>query len=194
MFSARAKLVADARRAGLRLAALAILLVSLGLTACSNSSLTASRAGAQDQSPNSNIQTGAQTPFDPSQYRGQSQAQTQGQVASPALYEDEVLAAQNNRAVKVEVTCTTRVKKLLPEDTRGRRHQKFLLGLSNGTTVLVAHSIDSAPYVPISPGDVITLHGEYIWNAKGGLIHWTHHSDSPRHEGGYIDFNGQRYQ
>lgn len=198
MFSARAKLVADARRAGLRLAALAILLVSLGLTACSNSSLTASRAGAQDQSPNSNIQTGAQTPFDPSQYRAQGQVQNQNQIqnqaGAPTLYEDEVLAAQNNRAVKVEVTCTTRVKKLLPEDTRGRRHQKFLLGLSNGTTVLVAHSIDSAPYVPISPGDVITLHGEYIWNAKGGLIHWTHHSDSPRHEGGYIDFNGQRYQ
>ncbi len=194
MFSERAKLVSCARIAGLKLAALALMLLSLGLTACSNSSLTASRAGAQDQSSGGNIQSGAQTPFDPSQYRAQGQAQYQNQTGAPALYEDEVLAAQNNRAVKVEVTCTTRVKKLLPEDTKGRRHQKFLLGLSNGTTVLVAHSTDSAPYVPISPGDVITLHGEYIWNPKGGLIHWTHHSDSPRHEGGYIDFNGQRYQ
>ncbi len=116
------------------------------------------------------------------------------QSGVPVLNDQEVLAAQNAQAVKTMVTATMPVKRLLPADTKGRAHQKFLLNASNGTTILVAHSTDSAPEVPIQPGDVITIHGEYIWNKKGGLIHWTHHSDTPRHEGGYIDFNGKRYQ
>ena len=51
-----------------------------------------------------------------------------------------------------------------------------------------------APTVPIQAGNVVRIHGEYIWNRLGGLIHWTHHSDSPKHESGWIEFNGQRYQ
>lgn len=105
----------------------------------------------------------------------------------------QVLEAQQNHWKKVEVTLTAPVKKLLPEDTKGIEHQRFLLELSNGTTVLVAHNTDLAPPVPIREGDILTLHGEYIWNRKGGVLHYTHHSTN-RHEGGWIQFNGQTYQ
>lgn len=115
-------------------------------------------------------------------------------VSDAPPQEAEVIAAQNNQARRVEVTLTAPVRKLLPDDTKGLQHQRFLLQLSNGSTVLVAHDIDMAPRVPINAGDTVTVHGEYIWNQKGGVIHWTHHSDNGRHEGGYIDFQGQRYQ
>lgn len=108
--------------------------------------------------------------------------------------ETQVLEAQAQQLRKVEVTCTLPVQKLLRDDTKGLPHQRFLLALSNGTTILVAHDTAMAPRVPISPGDLVTIHGEYIWNQKGGVLHWTHHTDTPRHEGGYIDFQGQRYQ
>lgn len=113
---------------------------------------------------------------------------------SDALYETEVAAAQNNRQSHVVVTCTLPVKRMLRPDEKGEKHEKFLLQVSNGTTILVAHNTSRAPSVPLSAGDIVTVHGEYIWNAKGGVIHWTHKSDTPRHEGGYIDFKGQRYQ
>ena len=108
--------------------------------------------------------------------------------------DQQILEAQKRHLIKNEVTGRVLVKKLLPDDLDGLKHEKFLLELSNGTTVLVAHDISYAPRVPINEGDYIGIHGEYIWNAEGGLIHWTHHSNSPRHEGGWIDFNGQRYQ
>ncbi|MBY0360087.1 MAG: DUF3465 domain-containing protein [Candidatus Obscuribacterales bacterium] len=114
--------------------------------------------------------------------------------AQSGLDQTQVLSAQASGLSKVEVLFAARVKKLLPDDTQGLPHQRFLLELNNGTTVLVAHDIKYAPKVPIQPGDIVTIQGEYVWNKKGGLVHWTHHSDSPRHRGGYIDFNGQRYQ
>ncbi len=194
------------------LALLALVVFSSSLAACSGNGPGSGQyqqggqnqgggqyQGGQYQGGSSPYQQGATTPLAPAQGQGNPQApqgvQSQNlQGQAPALYETEVQQAQANHAIKQMVTITTRVKRMLPEDRKGRAHEKFLLGLQDGSTVLVAHSIDSAPYVPVQPGDIVTIHGEYIWNAKGGLIHWTHHTDSPRHEGCWIDFNGQRYQ
>lgn len=105
-----------------------------------------------------------------------------------------LVTAQNQRARNVRVTVTARVRRLLPDDRKGNPHQRFLLGLSNGTTVLVAHNIDLAPYVPLQQGDTVTICGEYIWNEKGGVLHYTHHTTNSHHQGGYIQYNRQTYQ
>jgi hypothetical protein len=117
-----------------------------------------------------------------------------GQQQGSTTDDRQILQAQQQRLIKSEVTGRAPVKELLPDDLEGLKHEKFLLRLSNGTTVLVAHDISYAPRVPLQEGDFIIIHGEYIWNQKGGLIHWTHRSDTPRHEGGWIDFKGTRYQ
>ena len=108
--------------------------------------------------------------------------------------DSEAIRAQELQLVKVPLTVTAPVKKMLKYDDRGLPHEKFLLLRSNGSTILVAHNTKMAPYVPLQSGDLVTVSGEYIWNAKGGLIHWTHHSDTPNHKSGYIDFNGKRYE
>ena len=108
--------------------------------------------------------------------------------------QQEIIQAQNDRVRRRQVTVTARVYRLLPDDVSGIPHQRFLLELVNGTTVLVAHDTKLAPVVPISAGDFVTLHGEYIFNEKGGVLHFTHKSTNWRHEGGWIDFNGVRYQ
>ena len=87
-----------------------------------------------------------------------------------------------------------RVQRLLPDDLEGLRHQKMILRLSNGMTVLVAHNIDIAPRVPLSEGDTISYRGQYEWNEKGGLIHWTHHDPRGRHPAGWIEHNGKTYK
>lgn len=86
------------------------------------------------------------------------------------------------------------VKKLLPDDTKGARHQRFLVSVSPEQTLLFAHNIDLAPRVEqLSVGDQITFKGEYIYNPKGGIMHWTHHDPSGI-KGGWIKVNGQTYE
>lgn len=85
------------------------------------------------------------------------------------------------------------VKKLLPDDNKGSRHQRFLVSVSPEQTLLFAHNIDFAPRADLNVGDQVAFRGEYIYNPKGGIMHWTHHDPSGKH-GGWIRVNGQTYE
>ena len=88
-----------------------------------------------------------------------------------------------------------RVIKTLPDDLDGSRHQRILLALSDGQSVLIAHNIDLAPRLPdLQPGDRIGFKGEYVWNAKGGIVHWTHRDPDGSHAGGWLQHRGETYQ
>lgn len=93
----------------------------------------------------------------------------------------------------VMVTVSGTVDRILSDDNEGSRHQRFLVRVPSGRTVLVLHNIDLADRVPIETGDRVTLRGEYEWNPKGGAIHWTHHDPRNQREGGWIEHHGKRY-
>ena len=79
------------------------------------------------------------------------------------------------------------VIRLLRDDTKRPRHQRFIVDLGNGMTVLIAHNIDLAARVPFKKGDVIRFRGEYIWNDQGGLVHETHRDPrGSKDSGGWI--------
>lgn len=108
---------------------------------------------------------------------------------------DEALAraiAQHRSGV--QVTAAGTVDRLLADDDDGSRHQRFLLKLPDGHTLLIAHNIDLAPRVPVERGDAVTVHGQFEWNDRGGVVHWTHHDPRGRHEDGYIEHRGERYR
>ena len=95
----------------------------------------------------------------------------------------------------VRVTAEGVVIKTLADDTRGSRHQRFLLELPSGQTVLVAHNIDLASRIDtLRAGDQVSLAGEYEWNERGGVIHWTHRDPRGNHAAGWIQHQGRRYQ
>jgi hypothetical protein len=73
-------------------------------------------------------------------------------------------------------------------------HEQFIIKLaSQDLTVEIEHNISIGKRVPVAAGDHVIVHGEYIWNAEGGLIHFTHHDPQGTHENGYIVDNGTTY-
>ena len=87
-----------------------------------------------------------------------------------------------------------RVGRVLRDDNEGARHQKFILELDDGHTVMVAHNIDLAERIPLRKGMALTVRGRYEWNERGGVIHWTHHDPDGRIQGGWIMLDNVSYQ
>lgn len=87
------------------------------------------------------------------------------------------------------------VVKVLADDVNGARHQRFLVKVGTDQTLLFVHNIDLAARVEnIKLGDHIAFSGEYIYNPKGGIIHWTHHDPQGKHKAGWIKLNGKIYE
>ena len=87
------------------------------------------------------------------------------------------------------------VIRLLPDDLDGSRHQRFIVELESGQTLLISHNIDIAPRIDrLKVGNSVRFNGEYVWNAKGGVIHWTHHDLRGKHVSGWVIHNGKTYK
>ncbi len=103
--------------------------------------------------------------------------------------------AYQNQLSDIQVSGSGVVIRTLRDDNEGSRHQRFILRLSSGQTLLIAHNIDLAPKIDnLQKGDVVEFYGEYEWNPKGGLVHWTHHDPGGRHVGGWLKHNGYKYE
>lgn len=87
------------------------------------------------------------------------------------------------------------VARTLADDDEGSRHQRFVVRLETGRTVLVAHNIDLSQRVPLARGDEVTVRGQYEWNERGGVLHWTHADPAgDRLDTGWIRHQGRRYE
>ena len=107
----------------------------------------------------------------------------------------DLAQAFQNRQSDLQVRGEGKVVKLLPDDNEGSRHQRFILRLASGQTLLVAHNIDLAPAITsLRVGDTVEFFGEYEWNPKGGVIHWTHHDPANNHVSGWLKHHGRTYQ
>jgi len=115
---------------------------------------------------------------------------------APAVAGGEALAnATAERQSGVEIAGEGAVSRILGDDSVGDRHQRFILTLDSGRTLLIAHNIDIAPKIEsLREGDTVSFSGEYEWNDKGGVVHWTHHDPQGQHAAGWIRHRGRVYQ
>ena len=139
------------------------------------------------------------------------QSTSESLVANDAASVDASISVQANIAINKNNSALTEafkhkksdifvegagvVKKLLADDNKGSRHQKFLVSISPEQTLLFAHNIDLAPRLEnLQIGDELTFKGEYVYNPKGGVMHWTHHDPDGNQQGGWIKHNGKTYK
>ena len=105
------------------------------------------------------------------------------------------MEAYRNGVSDLIVEGTGRVERLLSDDLEGSRHQRFILRLESGQTLLVSHNIDVAPRIDaLRTGDTVRFRGEYEWNQQGGILHWTHDDPKDWHADGWLEHNGVRYE
>jgi Protein of unknown function (DUF3465) len=115
--------------------------------------------------------------------------------ASGACNDDTLATAYRNHRSRVEVCSHGVIERVLKDDLQGSRHQRFIVRLPPGQTVLIAYNIDIAPRIDgLRAGSPIEFAGEYEWNVQGGVVHWTHHDPGGRHPAGWIRYGGRLYQ
>lgn len=130
-----------------------------------------------------------------------STSQSQSTINSNSLNlptqndDEKIQQAFRDQKSNIQVQSSGRVIAVLRDDNKGSRHQKFILELSHGLTVLVAHNIDLSPRVDdLKKGDHVEFNGEYEYSHQGGVIHWTHHAPQKNHVDGWLKHNGRIYQ
>ena len=106
-----------------------------------------------------------------------------------------ISAAFDARRRGIQVQGRGVVDKLLRDDRKGEPHQRFVVRLDSGHSVLIAHNIDEAPRIDaLRSGDAVEFSGVYEWNAQGGVVHWTHDDPGGDHAEGWIRHEGRTYQ
>ena len=164
-----------------------ILFLLLGLAACGAPNNQTSQTDITASIPTS-IPTSAGTKIDATPITSQKLA-TSTMDAGAII---EAFGAHRNLPM---VQGSGIVKKVLKDDTKGSKHQKILLKVSDNITILIAHNIDLAPRVAdVKAGDAVAYKGEYIYTPKGGTVHWTHKDPRNHHEAGYLKHNGNTYE
>ena len=118
-------------------------------------------------------------------------------AAATAVREEtlgQIEAAFSERRSGFTTEASGTVAKILPDDREGSRHQRFVVRLASGHSVLIAHNVDLAERVPLARGERVQFRGQYEWNELGGVVHWTHHDPEGRHDEGWIEHHGEKYQ
>ena len=184
---------------GVRIGRIAVVLVVLAVAAYFGVPLTSSPTGSGAQSAPATASE-SERPDHPAVEQappGLAPEAIAG-VTTPEQTQRRVLRLMRERRSGEMVAFDARVLRLLPDDDEGSRHQRFILALEDRSgehdTILVAHNIDLAPRVPVEAGDIVSLYGQYEYNEKGGVLHWTHHDPRGRRDGGWIEHEGVRYE
>lgn len=114
---------------------------------------------------------------------------------SPGSGEDAeiVKAVEKRRRVDFVEGRGMVVTKLLPDDRNGLEHQKWMVRLSNGTSMQAVYNLDMCERVPLKVGDVVSMGGQFVWTNQGALLHWLHYDPRQNRPDGYVEVNGKVY-
>jgi hypothetical protein len=104
---------------------------------------------------------------------------------------EEAYATQKS---DIQVSGSGVVTQLLTDDNNSSPHQRFIVKINATQTLLFAHNLDLSSHIPLQVGDEISFSGEYVYNPKGGIVHWTHRDPKSQHMAGWVLVHGKKYQ
>lgn len=104
-----------------------------------------------------------------------------------------VEAIKSRRSVHFVEGKAMKVVEILPDDTSGSQHQKFLVQVETGDTLLLVYNLDMCERVPVRVGDSVGAGGMFIWTDRGALLHWLHRDPRKNRPDGYVELNGKYY-
>jgi hypothetical protein len=104
----------------------------------------------------------------------------------------QVTPAFESHRSGIWLALSARVMRVLPDTDGTHVHQRFIVACSSGQTVLIVNDVSIGERVPVSINARVTVRGQYIWNAEGGLVHFTHHAVGSL-QGGWILYQGRLY-
>lgn len=80
-----------------------------------------------------------------------------------------------------------KVVKILPFDTQGLPHQKFVVELSDSRLITIISNLKLCEKIPVEVNDMVSVGGEYVPTGKfSGIVHWTHFDPEKKRPNGYI--------
>jgi hypothetical protein len=122
-------------------------------------------------------------------------AEAQAGPLSQSCDDSALTAAFRDHLSRIEVCGRGTIAKVLKDDTQGSRHQRFIVRVDAGQTLLIAYNFDIAPRIEaLRAGAPVEFVGEYEWNPQGGVVHWTHRDPGGRHPSGWIRYAGRMYE
>lgn len=109
---------------------------------------------------------------------------------------DAILAAAlRDRVHDLQVHGRGIVVSLRGDDTEGDHHQRFVIRLESGHTLLVAHSVHVASLAEgLGVGDSVWFSGVYEQSADGGTVRWTHAEPDGEHAPEWLRHGGRTNQ
>ncbi len=162
------------------------------LLVCLVLSSLVTQAGPRGHAPGDNY--GSRNNRDSRNYNPPSSAAHSYGEGTDATDDSALVAAmKNGRTVQFLMAANLEVIQLLPDDTSGLQHQKWIVRLSNGQKVEAVYNSDMCPRVPVRVGDRVALAGMFLMTGQGGLMHWLHFDPQGHHPDGFVELNGQRY-
>jgi hypothetical protein len=166
---------------------LAILIIYV-LSGCSSDLKEPIKSENQSISSEKNISEGSSSSIETNEW-------IDSELEQSKTTDDRIKQAFDNSENDIQVLVRGEVIRILSDDVVGDKHQRFIVKLESGHTLLITHNIDIALRVPDTMlNSNVYVYGEYVWNTEGGLVHWTHKDPDGSHIDGYIKINGIVYQ
>jgi len=103
---------------------------------------------------------------------------------------DLVRAVNDRRNVNFVEAGNVTIVEILPDDTQGLPHQKWVVQLSSGAKVHAVYNSDMGARVPVKIGAKMALGGEFKMTNIGPMIHWLHYDPRGQRPDGYVEMNG----
>ena len=122
-----------------------------------------------------------------------------GENASDTAQNRLVYDAWRSQRSHVEVTASGSVARIFGIHVGpSGAHEGFLLHLAGaegrGLTVRVEDNVDLTGPLDLAEGQSVEVRGEYIFDPRGGIVHYTHRDPRGRHAAGYVRVGDKFYQ